>query len=64
MQEEIRGMLYCTSLLLKSEGEISTYEVLEKVEINDTYTEKVSFNIYSNEASREMNCSCYYFESK
>jgi hypothetical protein len=64
VQEEIREMLYCTGLLLKSEGEISTYEVLEKVEINDAYTKKVFFNVYYNEASREVNCSCCYFESR
>jgi hypothetical protein len=38
--------------------------VLEKVEINDAYMKKVFFNVYYNEASREVNCSCCYFESR
>ncbi|XP_059436342.1 protein FAR1-RELATED SEQUENCE 6-like [Corylus avellana] len=64
VQEEIREVFYCTSLLLKIEGEISTYQVTERVEMNDAYTKKVCFNVYYNEASCEVNCCCCNFESR
>jgi hypothetical protein len=55
VQEEIREVLYCTGSLLTSEGEISTYQVTEQVDINDAYTKKVCVDVYYNEASCEVN---------
>ncbi|XP_059460602.1 protein FAR1-RELATED SEQUENCE 5-like isoform X2 [Corylus avellana] len=64
VQEEIREVLYCSGSLLKSEGGISTYQVTERVEINDAYTKKVCFNVYYNEPSCEVSCSCCWFQSR
>ena len=62
IQEEIREVLYCSGSLLKGEGGISTYQVTEQVEINDAYTKKIYFNVYYNEPSCEVSCSCCWFQ--
>jgi hypothetical protein len=63
VQKEIRDVLYCSNSFLKSEGGISTYQVIERVRINGAYTKKLCFTVYYNEPSCELNCSCCWFES-
>jgi hypothetical protein len=43
--KKFTGVLYCSYSLLKSVGEISTYQVIERVEINDAYMKKVHFHV-------------------
>jgi hypothetical protein len=64
VQKEITEIMYCSCSLLKSEGGISTYQVMERVETNDAYMKKVRFTVYYNEPSCEVNCSCCWFESR
>jgi hypothetical protein len=49
---------------LKSEGGINTYQVMERVEIDDAYMKKVCFIVHYNDHSCEVNCSCCLFESR
>jgi hypothetical protein len=62
--KKFTGVLYCSYSLLKSVGEISTYQVIERVEINDAYMKKVHFTVYYNELSYEVDCSYCWFESR
>jgi hypothetical protein len=64
VQKEITEVLNCSCSLLKSEGGISTYQVMERVEVSDAYTKKVRFIVYYNDPSCEVNCSCCLFESR
>jgi hypothetical protein len=64
VQKEILEVMYCGCTLLKSEGGISTYQVIERVKINDSYIKKVRFTVYYNDPSCEVNCSCCLFESR
>jgi hypothetical protein len=56
--------MYCASSLSKSECRISTYQVIERVEINESYRKKIVFNVYYNGPACEVNCSCCLFESR
>ncbi|XP_062152243.1 protein FAR-RED IMPAIRED RESPONSE 1-like [Alnus glutinosa] len=64
VQKKITEVLNCSCSLLKSEGGISTYQVMERVEVSDAYTKKVRFIVYYNDPSCELNCSCCLFESR
>jgi hypothetical protein len=64
VQNEISEVMYCGCSRLESEGGISTYQVIERVEINDSYMKKVCFTVYYNDPSCEVNCNCYLFESR
>jgi hypothetical protein len=64
VQKEISEVMYCDSSLLKSEGGISTYQVIKRVEINESYMKKIFFNVYYNGPACEVNCSYCLFESR
>jgi zinc finger SWIM domain-containing protein 3 len=64
VQKEISVVMYCSSSLLKSECGISTYQVIEQVEINESYRKKIVFNVCYNGHACEVNCSCCLFESR
>jgi len=62
VQKEISEVMYCASSLLKRECGISTYQVIERVEINESYMKKIVFNVCYN--GPICNCSCCLFESR
>jgi len=64
IQKEISEIMYCGSSLLKSECGIRTYQVIERVEINESYRKKIVFNVCYNGPVCEVNCSCRLFESR
>jgi len=64
VQKEISEVMYCSSSLLKSECGITTYQVIERVEINESYRIKIIFNVCYNGPVCEVNCSCCLFESR
>jgi hypothetical protein len=64
VQKEISLIMYCGSSLLKSECGIRTYQVIEQVEINESYRKKIVFNVCYNGPVCEVNCSCRLFESR
>ncbi|XP_062163714.1 protein FAR-RED IMPAIRED RESPONSE 1-like [Alnus glutinosa] len=64
VQKEISEIMYCGSSLLKSECGIRTYQVIERVEINESYRKKIVFNVCYNGPVCEVNCSCHLFESR
>jgi hypothetical protein len=64
VQKEISEIMYCGCSCLESEGGINTYQVIEKVEISDSYIKKVCFTVYYNGVSCDVNCSCHLFEAR
>jgi len=64
VQKEISSIMYCGSSLLKSECGIRIYQVIEQVEINESYRKKIVFNVCYNGPVCEVNCSCRLFESR
>jgi hypothetical protein len=65
VQKEISEIMYCGCSRLESEGGINTtYQVIERIEISDSYMKKVCFTVYYNEPSCEVNCSYHLFESR
>jgi hypothetical protein len=54
-------MMSCNNSLLKSEGAISTFEVVEYVAIGDHLIEK-TFLVYFNDDELEVKCTCALFE--
>ena len=61
VQDEIRRKMYCHPSLLKQEGAISTYQVVDEIEIDDD-TKEVIFHVYFNEDELEVQCNCCLFE--
>ena len=57
VQDEIRRKMYCHPFLLKQEGAISTYQVVDEIEIDDD-TKEVTFHVYFNEDELEVQCNC------
>ncbi|XP_062171464.1 protein FAR1-RELATED SEQUENCE 2-like [Alnus glutinosa] len=56
-------MMSCNNSLLKSEGAISTFEVVEYVAIGDHLIEKTFF-VYFNNNELEVKCTCALFEAR
>jgi hypothetical protein len=54
-------MMYCNNSLIKSEGAISTFKVIEYVAVGDHLIEK-TFLVYFNEDELELKCTCALFE--
>jgi hypothetical protein len=61
VHEQFVKMMSCNNSLLKSEGAISTFEVIEYVAVGDHLTEK-TFLVYFNEDELEVKCTCALFE--
>ncbi|KAK4597375.1 hypothetical protein RGQ29_015069 [Quercus rubra] len=60
VQDEIRRKMYCHPFLLKQEGAISTYQVVDEIEIDDD-TKEVTFHVYFNEDELEDSKQRYAF---
>ncbi|XP_062164654.1 protein FAR1-RELATED SEQUENCE 5-like [Alnus glutinosa] len=63
VHEQFVKMMSCNNALLKSEGAISTIEVVEYVAVGDHLIEK-TFLVYFNENELEVKCTCALFEVK
>ncbi|XP_062171073.1 protein FAR1-RELATED SEQUENCE 5-like [Alnus glutinosa] len=63
VHEQFVKMMSCNNALLKSEGAISTFEVVEYVAVGDHLIEK-TFLVYFNENELEVKCTCALFEVK
>ncbi|XP_062145414.1 protein FAR1-RELATED SEQUENCE 2-like [Alnus glutinosa] len=63
VHEQFVKMMSCNNALLKSEGAISTFEVVEYVAVGDHLIEKI-FLVYFNENELEVKCTCALFEVK
>jgi hypothetical protein len=61
VHEQFVKMMSCNNALLKSEGTISTFEVVEYVAVGDHLIEK-TFLVYFNEDEFEVKCTCTLFE--
>jgi len=62
VQEEFKGFMMCFPSLLKCEGAISTYEVIERVRVNDGFTKEVKYCVYFNDDECDVKCTCRLFE--
>jgi len=61
VHEQFVKMMSCNNSFLKSEGVISTFEVVEYVAVGDHLIEK-TFLVYFNEDELEVKCTCVLFE--
>ncbi|XP_062145444.1 protein FAR1-RELATED SEQUENCE 8-like [Alnus glutinosa] len=61
VHEQFVKMMSCNNSHLKSEGAISTFEVIEYVVVGDHLIEKI-FLVYFNEDELEVKCTCALFE--
>jgi hypothetical protein len=48
----------CLSCLLKSEGAISTYEVVDHVKVNDGFRKEIRYCVFYNDEECEVKCTC------
>ncbi|KAK9282892.1 hypothetical protein L1049_011117 [Liquidambar formosana] len=62
-QEELKGKLYCYPSIIKVEGSICIYQVIEDVEVGNVRKDVV-FDVYFNEVECEAKCMCHLFEFK
>ncbi|XP_059441958.1 protein FAR1-RELATED SEQUENCE 1-like [Corylus avellana] len=62
VQEEFRGFMMCLPSLLKSEGAISTYEVIDRVRVSGDFIKEVKYCVYFNDTECEVQCTCRLFE--
>jgi hypothetical protein len=62
VQEEFRGFMMCLKSLLKCEGAISTYEVIDHVRVNGDFTKEVKYCAYFNNTECEVKCTYRLFE--
>jgi hypothetical protein len=61
VHEQFVKMMSCNNALLKSEGAISTFEVVEYIAVGDHLIEN-TFLVYFNEDEFEVKCTCALFE--
>ncbi|GAV90866.1 LOW QUALITY PROTEIN: rve domain-containing protein/SWIM domain-containing protein, partial [Cephalotus follicularis] len=61
VQEEFRKNMYCHSSLVKEEGTMFTYNVLEEIEIGEG-TKDVIFKVDFKEEKCVLDCICHFFE--
>jgi hypothetical protein len=54
--------MMCLPSLLKCEGAISTYEVIDRVKFNGDFTKEVKYYAYFNDTECEVKCTCRLFE--
>ena len=54
--------MMCLPSLLKYEGAISTYEVIDCVRVNGDFTKEVKYCVYFNDTECEVKCTCRLFE--
>jgi len=66
VHEQFVKMTSCNNSLLKSEGAISTFEVIEYVVVGDHLIEKtfITFIVYFNEDELKVKCTCALFEPR
>ncbi|OWM87290.1 protein FAR1-RELATED SEQUENCE 6-like [Punica granatum] len=64
-QDELKGMLYCNSVMSKAEGAISEFDVSDILRGKDGNSKrKVVYFVRYNEAACDIKCSCSLFESR
>ncbi|XP_059649566.1 protein FAR-RED IMPAIRED RESPONSE 1-like [Cornus florida] len=62
-QDELRGLIYCYTFVLKREGSVSTFEVRErKVGKDGVSWKELTYEIFYNAADCQVRCSCHLFE--
>ncbi|KAH7690217.1 FHY3/FAR1 family protein [Dioscorea alata] len=62
-QDELRGILYCNITLIKSDGQICTFQVTDIFRGKEGKVRRqVVFNVYHNEVELDIKCSCNLFE--
>jgi hypothetical protein len=61
VHEQFGRVMHCNNKVLRSEGAISTYEVIEYVVVFGNQIEK-TFVVYFNEDELEVKCTCALFE--
>jgi len=57
VKEEFRGFMMYFISLLKCEGAISTYEVIDRVRVNDDFTKEVKYCVYFNDNECDVKCT-------
>jgi zinc finger SWIM domain-containing protein 3 len=62
VKEEFRGFMMYFISLLKCEGAISTYEVIDCVRVNDDFTKEVKYCVYFNDNECDVKCTWRLFE--
>lgn len=63
VQSKVMGMIYCNCSLVKTKGAISTYEVLDTLQI-ENFVKDVKFIVYLNNEEIEVKCTCASFETR
>jgi len=62
VQEEFRGFMMCLPSLVKCECAISTYEVIDRVRVNDDFTKEVKYCVYFNNNECDVKYTYRLFE--
>lgn len=64
-QDELHGMLFCNFTLLRVDGSISIFNVIDIKEGIDEYRNKrFAYTMQYNDVECDIRCSCYLFEFK
>ncbi|XP_062155317.1 protein FAR1-RELATED SEQUENCE 1-like [Alnus glutinosa] len=62
VHEQFGKLMTCNNSLIKSEGAISTYEVIEFIVSVESHMIEKTFLVYLNEDELEVKCTCTLFE--
>ncbi|KAF5477038.1 hypothetical protein F2P56_003717 [Juglans regia] len=63
VQSEVMGIIYSHCILIKTEGAISTYQVNDQLQVEDSI-KRVTYQAYFNEDECEAKCMCGLFEMR
>ncbi|XP_059637753.1 protein FAR-RED IMPAIRED RESPONSE 1-like [Cornus florida] len=64
-QEQMRGLMYCNTSIIKREGSVSTFEVKDhKAGKDGGFLKEVTCEVFYNAAEGELRCLCHLFEFK
>lgn len=56
-------MILCNCLVVNTQGSISSFEVFNKISIDD-YIKKVKYSVYYNDEECDVKCTCALFEMR
>ncbi|XP_041004104.1 protein FAR-RED ELONGATED HYPOCOTYL 3-like [Juglans microcarpa x Juglans regia] len=64
VQREVWGMILCNCILIRKEGCVSTYDVLDEITTDDDHVKSIKYTIYFNNEEVDVKCTCALFEMR
>ncbi|XP_018814566.2 protein FAR1-RELATED SEQUENCE 4-like [Juglans regia] len=64
VQREVWGMILCNCILIRKEGCIFTYDVLDEITTDDDHVKSIKYIVYFNDEEIDLKCTCALFEMR